>query len=189
MSGNGNGRGKNAARFAKLVEEHAHLAEPRAIARALWSSFGASLFEMFDPEWIVTLLSEQVRRVINRDRSGSIRVVSGHASRTGGVGSCRVAIGGDYWAKRWLVDGKYVATRDLTVGHLEWLIRDRTKVSEQARAQVLFFETNLALARRHRVKSLGDLERKGVELLEVQTLAAGALAPIETGADGPELRQ
>lgn len=154
--------------FAALVAKYAEHDSPRAIAEAIWQEHGAEVFTLLPAEWLVSILSERVRCFVSRQRSRAVHVV--HDRAQGGTGACRVALAGDYWGKRWLVDGTYRETRALTLADLDWLIADRSRISDEARAQVAFFAANVALARKHKAKVLGDLERKGIGLVEVDAI-------------------
>lgn len=155
--------------FSELVEER--LAEhktPRSVAESIWEEYGATLFDLLPDEWVVGVLTEAVRRIVGRDRSQAVHVEyaeSGRNTDTGiPAGACRMVLREDYWAKRWLVDGQWRQTRELRPADLEWLVASYAKVASEANAHAEFLEHCLALAKKHGVKKLGELEKRGVSL-------------------------
>lgn len=148
---------------AERVIDHA---TPRSLAESLWEDHGIDLFRCLPREWVVSVLTELVRRTVARRRSDAVHVeYEGTSDVTGlPVGACRMVVKGDYWAQRWLVNGQWRQTRELTTDDLSWLIDSYRKVESEAQMHITFFRHCMSLAAEYRVERLGDLEKRGISL-------------------------
>lgn len=158
--------------FKEIVKKHEHLDSPRTIAQAIWDEHGIEVFRLVPEAWLVSLLAEHVRGYVSKQRSKSIKSVRDYANNR--VVGTRIALAGDYWSKRWLVNGLYIETRNLSISNIEHLITERYKIADTMHAQIDFLTANLELARRNGASTLGELEQKGIQLVELHKLAEAA---------------
>jgi hypothetical protein len=152
---------------AEVQEEDAVLGPPE-IAERLLDRHGSDLLALLSREQQVSLVAYGVRVWITtqrrRDSIGAVRMTVENASGQK-ESVLRIALAGHaYWSSVWFVAGTHKETRDLTVSDVRWLIADRRRRLAEAIAQVKWLQLVEEFARKHKVKTLGDLEQKGIDL-------------------------
>lgn len=157
--------------FENLVKDYSDRGDLDAIVNAIWEDHGPEIFRLFGDEWALSLLRYRLRQYFHNERRSSFRTI--WAMEGNPVGVPRMAIGGDYWASRWLVDGEYKELRGLTVAEAKMLAGEYAERAAQNRAFQTFFEESAALALKHKVKTLGGLEKKGIDLPGAETVENG----------------
>ncbi|MCR4338564.1 MAG: hypothetical protein NUW01_01615 [Gemmatimonadaceae bacterium] len=148
-------------------QREAGLLSPHEQAEAIEAAFGPSWFSELSREERVrhtaTLLNEYRRTSRNMGFKGERVTVRGDGGRTESV--MRIAVAGKaYWSDTWYIQSQIKQTRDLTPKDLEWLLRDYRSKAFEMIARAKWVELVLDFARKHKAKTLGDIEAKGLDL-------------------------
>lgn len=156
------------ALVAEIREEG--IIDHNEIAAELLRRHGLGLFAMVPITEVARALATYVGALTREGRRHAVRGRRVVTTGSGGAQESvlRVAAAGKaYWSAVFVVGGKAKELRDLTTADVEWLIRDYASKAFELRARALWFTKVLSFAREHKAKTLGDLEKKGLSLPEL----------------------
>lgn len=144
-------------------EREAGLVAPRDIACAILDKNGPEFFARLTRDEQEMQLSRLVAQAESQARSHGFR--SSRVTPQGQEPMIRIAVAGTaYWSTTWPVDGTWKETRDLTPKDVETLIKTYVARASEMRARGLWLAEVLKMARAHHVETLGQLEKKGLDL-------------------------
>lgn len=161
-----------------IAEFHeAGVDDPREVAKAILEREGPGFLSSLSGAEQEAILKTYIQQKVKASRGHAlggkhIQVPadpddSGHGVRgvRGAESVIRIAVAGKaYWSSVWTVDGTKKETRALTPADLEWLMGSYRRRAQENIARIQWLKLVLEFAREHKARTLGDLEKKRLDL-------------------------